>query len=181
MNKLILATSVLSVLVLAGCTTTRKPVPTSNTSDSFIQQEMSQSVQSIQRDLKVLVDLTKGDVAPRHPTAIGTTVAGASSAKPAPLEPAPVLHAQQKADAEKALQTRIRIQWTGPADALMRDLGKSVKFSVHNHVKGALPVVTIKAENLTVLDVMSRVSNQLPKHRFEVKTSDSSIHLFDKP
>lgn len=181
MNKILLTSAVASVVLLMGCTTTKKPVPTAYAADSFVQQEMKASVQSIEQDLRVLVDLSKGDVAPRHPSAIGSTVAGAVAARPAPLEPAPISSAQDRAMAEKALDTRIRIQWTGPADGLLGDLAKTVGFQLHDRVKGNGPVVSIRAENITIRDVLARVSEQLPRHQIETKSEDRSIHFSAKP
>lgn len=169
-----LSIALLSLAALSGCSTlhadgkyTSREQPT--TPPGFVQQEMNETISSIERSLRVLVELERGDEGPRNPNPIGTTVAGAVTDKKATVPMARQAHpdtpagqqriAEQRAASFRDLETRIKLKWTGDADELLRELSKRIGFSYSGGV--TTQVVTVDFKDATVREVLSEVARQV--------------------
>lgn len=167
-----LAAAVLAVMALAGCATTPPPPPPG---PSFVDQEMANTIESIEQSLGVLVDLERGDEGPRKANALGMTVAGAAGPGLAPV-PMPSTAAaatplgQARIEAARArtradLATRVRLTWTGSAEELLRDLSTRVglDFAIRGTRPAAPPLVHLDKEEATIEQVLRTVAAQIDK------------------
>ena len=169
-----LSLALFSVLALGGCATFQssgsyhsKEQP--STPPGFVQQQMNDTISSVERSLRVLVELERGDEGPRNSNPIGTTVAGAVGANTSPVPVSKQLNpdspagqakiAEQRAATFKDLETRVKLNWTGEADDLLRQLSSRVGFSYSGGV--STKVVHVDYKDATVREVLSEVARQL--------------------
>jgi hypothetical protein len=159
-------------LVLGGCATSQaRPRSTGQNTDAYVDSRMSQTVDSVDRSLKVLVSLNRGDEGPRKSGFLGDTVAGASGpnlAAPAmPGRAQPQTALGQKEDQARlnynrlALQTRVNAVWNGTASDLLRQLSQRIDYRFAEVGPGLLPDVHVNKPDSTVQDVLGEVASQL--------------------
>lgn len=171
-SRLGLVASAVAVALLSGCASTsytRAPAPVEQ--DGFVSGEMGGTIRSIEQSLQVLVDLERGDEGPRKPTALGMTVAGAAGPNAAPMQMPSVAGPQtdlgkQRADDQRqlsrqALGKKIRLNWTGEADGLLRELSRKVGFAFATTGTGKAPVVHVSQKETTVEQVLRDVAGQI--------------------
>lgn len=169
--------SILAVGLLAGCassgTSHSRSYPQVDPASAFVGQQMGETIQSIERSLQVLVELERGDEGPRKDNALGMTVAGASGPNKAPVQvsseamaASPLGQArieQNRARTLADLNRRIRLQWTGPADDLLRELSSRVGFSFTTSGVGSAPVIRVDRDDATVEQVLRDIAAQVDK------------------
>lgn len=171
----------LATLTLSACATTasqrtRDQAASAAARDAFVQEQVGKTLASIDGSLQVLVELERGDEGPRRSTALGTTVAGAAGQNRPPVQMAEVAGpktatgqareaaaaAALRAKAQQDLATRVRLEWTGQADGLLRELSSRVGFNFA--IRGpnrAAPVVQVKHANATVEQVLRDIAHQV--------------------
>lgn len=172
-SRLSLALSAVAFVLLSGCASssyTRAPAP-SPAASGFVSQEMGNTMRSIEQSLQVLVDLERGDEGPRKSTALGMTVAGAAGPNTSPVQmpntavPQSELGqariAEHRQMSRQDLNTRVRLVWTGDADALLRELSRKVGFAYSTSGVGQLPVVHLNHKEATVEQVLKDVAQQV--------------------
>lgn len=165
--------SLAAALALTGCATNSSysSVSAPPAQTGFVSQEMGNTISSIEKSLQVLVDLERGDEGPRKGSALGMTVAGAAgpnaSAVSMPARAGAETRigqnevASQKAQTQRALSTRVRLTWTGPADELLGELSRRVGFTFSESGSGQAPVVHINEKDATVEQILRAVSVQV--------------------
>lgn len=186
--------SLLSIGLLSGCATTGNNkvyqgdvAPAS----AFVNQEMGNTISSIERSLQVLVQLERGDEAPRKRNALGMTVAGASGVdRPAVSMPNRALAAtplgqarieESRVNTRQDLATRVKLTWTGGADELLRELSRRVGFTFSTSGLGTAPVVHINRPSATVEQVLRDVASQVDtKADIKVDTATRRVTLVYK-
>lgn len=147
-------------------TTTSHSAPTA----AFVSDEMNGTISSVERSLRLLVSLERGDEGPRNSNPIGTTIAGAASSNtPAVVMPARALPDSKLGQARiqehreataRDLQTRVRLKWTGDASSFLRELSNRVGFSFRP-VGVDFPVVSIDMKDATIEEVLREVARQI--------------------
>lgn len=168
--------SLLAIGLLSGCASTgsnhhRHSANATTPASGFVNQEMGNTIASIERSLQVLVQLERGDEGPRRPNALGMTVAGAQAPNQSPVSmpgtamtPTPMGQArieQTRQDTREDLATRVRLTWTGSADELLRELSRRVGFSFTTSGSGVAPVVHVNHKDATVEQVLRDVAAQI--------------------
>lgn len=167
-----------SIVLASGCASTgAKPSHQRNTvvsssapSTEFVADEMNGTISSVERSLRLLVSLERGDEGPRNPNPIGTTVAGASGSNKAPIGmpsralPDSALGKQftesQRVKTQNDLQTRVRLKWTGDSSAFLRELSNRVGFGF-NPIGSDFPVVSVDFKDASVEEVLREVARQI--------------------
>lgn len=166
-----------SIVLASGCASTgtksshqRSVVSNSSPSTEFVADEMNGTISSVERSLRLLVSLERGDEGSRNPNPIGTTVAGASSSDRAPIGmpsralPDSNLGKQytesQRAKTQSDLQTRVRLKWTGDSSAFLRELSSRVGFGF-TPIGSDFPVVSVDFKDATVEEVLREVARQI--------------------
>lgn len=174
-NKLFVA-AVLTAITMTGCATTSgttshhsakhgstkhgAPGHVGYGAQSFVDDQMSQTLTSIDHSLKTLVILDRGGEAPRKAGPIGTTVAGsAGSDRPVIQPPVP-----QVATADLGvLDKRARIQWQGPASQLLSTLAKNIgyRYEEVGASRGSVVSVRIPDQETTIRELLSKAASQI--------------------
>jgi hypothetical protein len=160
-----LAAATLAVFSMAGCATTSSVSSHRNSSpavgvgaQSFVDDQMSQTLSSIDHSLKTLLILDRGGEAPRKAGPIGTTVAGAAASERPAVQP-PVSRVVS-AD-PSVLDKRARIQWYGPASQLLSTLAKNIGYRYEEVGAGAVASVRIPDQETTVRELLSKTASQI--------------------
>ena len=158
---------------------------------SMVDAKMTETMQSIDQSLNVLVGLTRGGEPPRvapaaygntQPNALAPTVAGNArlvdqdarvQVAPAILPPHTATEIERAAAKEKALNEalnrRVDVSWNGYAHDLLAKLSEQIDY---NFAQGRTAVgtskeapikvhVKVSADNATVRDVLQKVANQV--------------------
>lgn len=166
---------------LSGCAA-QAHRPTIDPAQSYVDQQMSGALGSIDRSLKTLLMLERGGEGARSTGPIGSTVAGAVG--PArPVETVRPAAPTTDASARKALDARAKIDWQGPATELLAGLAKNVGYTYR--VQGSAPSsalnVRIQTPGSTVFDVLGQVARQIDTRAdVQVRTTDRTITLVYK-
>lgn len=182
MKKIVFLSMITSALVLSGCSSYKKPVPTGNiATNTLVDQKMIELGTSIENSLNTLVKIERGDAPKKNlVNPIGTTIAGRPESKP--LMPIKVEEkvADGKSTAsvallEQRLDTKVNITWTNDdADKLLENLAKKIDFRFEKTGSGAPIKVTVKAKNDTVKSVLGVVASQMEGR------ADIKVHLPSK-
>lgn len=160
-------------LALSGCAASNtRPDPTAaQNTDAYVSGHMSQTIDSVDRSLKVLVSLSRGDEGPRKPGFIGDTIAGASGPnKSAPIVsnkamPETSLGQQEERDRlaanRQALQTRVKAVWNGQPGPLLSQISSTIHYGFFEAGTGSLPDIHLNKPDASVEDVLGEVANQI--------------------
>lgn len=146
-------------------------MPTGQNTDAYVNNSMSQTVASVDRSLKELVSLSRGDEGPRKSGFLGDTVAGASGpnraapAMPARAQPQTAMGKKEEQARlnynRLALQTRVKTIWNGAPRDVLRQLAQRIDYRFAEVGPGILPDVHLNHPDATVQDVLGDVANQL--------------------
>lgn len=158
--------------LLGGCATNQHRAPSaSDNTDAYVSDHMSQTIDSVDKSLKVLVSLSRGDEGPRKPGYLGDTIAGASgpnkSAPAMPSKAQPDTALGKKEEQERlnynrlALQTRVKAVWNGSASGLLSQISSRINYRFAEVGPGVLPEVHLNKPDATVEDVLGEVANQI--------------------
>lgn len=190
-NSMAAAAAALLVLALSGCASTntvRANAPATSTAQSFVDERMDQTVVSIDRSLQTLLLISRGGEAPRKPSAIADTVAGADvhgAHEPRAAVAVPTTAQGQRAvdqareAGRKALVSRTRIDWSGDPRDLLRSLSGAVGYQFSEvGPSAALPKVEIHRSDASITDVLSDVARAIDgKADIMVQTDTRRIQL----
>ena len=159
------AAATLAVFSMAGCATTsgasshhKSSQPVGTGAQSFVDDQMSQTLSSIDHSLKTLLILDRGGEAPRKPGPIGTTVAGAATNDRPALQP-PV--SRVVSSELSVLDKHARIQWYGPASQLLATLAKNIGYRYEEVGSGSIASVRIPDQETTVRELLSKTASQI--------------------
>lgn len=146
---------------VVGCATTTHSTRNSPTAadgaQQFVDDQMSQTLSSIDNSLKTLLILDRGGEGPRKPGPIGTTVAGAAGPSQSPLHP-PM--ARVVVD-DNILAKRARIQWYGAPSQLLSTLAKNVGYAYEEVGSGQVRSVRIPDQEMSLRDLLSKTAAQI--------------------
>lgn len=172
--------AILAALTMSGCAST------SNTSQrgvshvgtgaqTFVDDQMSQTLTSIDNSLKTLVILDRGGEAPRKAGPIGTTVAGsAGQEKPSIQPPVP----REAVVDMGVLDKRAKIQWNGSASQLLSTLAKNIGYRYEEVGSSQLPNIRISDQETTIRDLLSKTASQIDGHAdIRVDTINKRVQL----
>jgi hypothetical protein len=161
-----------SLLALSGCGAQRtRPTTTDTGAGGYVDGQMAQTIDSVDRSLKVLVSLERGDAGSRKDGFIGDTVAGAKTpnasgpAMPNKAQPQTDL-AQREEQARlsynrQALQARVKAQWDGSASELLRTIAQRIDYRYQEVGAATLPDVHLTLKDASAETVLSETANQI--------------------
>lgn len=179
----------LAMTALSGCAGhTTRPPPSMSGASQMVDNQMDQTISSVDRSLKLLVQLDRGDEGARKDGFIGDTVAGARAPnKSAPAMPS---HAQPQTrlgqEQERArisynrlaLKARMNAQWDGSASDLLRQVASTVHYRYQEVGAATLPDIHIKQGDSSVETVLQVTADQIkPAGSIRVLTGPRVICL----
>jgi hypothetical protein len=181
-------------LALSGCATSNtRPTPSAaQNTDAYVSDHMSQTIDSVDQSLKVLVSLSRGDEGPRKPGFIGDTIAGASGPnKTAPAmsyAAGPQTDLGQQQERERlaanraALQTHVKAVWNGQPGPLLSQISSHINYGFFEAGSGTLPDVHLSQYDATVEDVLADVAGQIkPAGAIKVLVGPRQVCLIRGP
>lgn len=160
-NKFRVIGLALMTFAVVGCATTtqstRKGPAAADGAQQFVDDQMSQTLSSIDNSLKTLLILDRGGEGPRKPGPIGTTVAGSAGPQKAPLQP-PMPRVVVE---DNILAKRARIQWHGAPSQLLSTLAKNVGYAYEEVGSGSVRSVRIPDQEMSVRELLSKTADQI--------------------
>lgn len=194
----------IAVLVMvSGCSTTgtrRAPPPVEHTSvdaQQFVDDQMGQTLVSIDKSLRTLLMVSRGGEPARIPSPISDTVAGADvHGAPPPRPPLKPVVATRHATgcavpntpgcapapvsaSATELASRSRVDWAGDPRDLLREVSRGIGYTYsETGARQALPRVTLKRNDASVTDVLSDLARAVQgKADIRVSTTARTIEL----
>ena len=127
---------------------------------SFVNDQMSQTLSSIDHSLKTLLILDRGEEAPRKSGPIGDTVAGAAGPPRASYQP-PVIPNPRS---DHVLDRRVRIQWYGSPEEMLATLARSIGYQYAEVGHGYLGSVRISKQDMSIRALLGKAASQIDGH-----------------
>lgn len=192
--------AVAALIMVSGCSTVAKRpqapllTDTSVSAQDFVDDQMGQTLVSIDKSLKTLLMVSRGGEPARIPSPISDTVAGAdvhgAPAYRAPLRPVVSRPSSPCAVASapgcvsapataSELASRSRVDWSGDPRDLLREVSRGIGYAYsESGTRQALPRVTLKRNDASVTDVLSDLARAVQgKADIRVSTNARTIEL----